>query len=219
MNTTEPVPQSSNKRQFLGPVLAIALVAAGYSLLYRLAPAYAAPNLSPIGALCLFSLAFLPLRVAPLVPLAVMAVSDLLLYRWHGWAPFSWVVYLSFAVYGLSGFLWRLRPGAVTLVAGTFGSGLFFFLATNFMVWLGASATPAPTAGITMWEEPTTKYAHPLIRYSRDIGGLGACYAMALPFYRNTLLGDVVFTSLFFGLALASQRLGVTRPAVLDNLN
>jgi len=84
-------------------------------------------------------------------------------------------------------------------------------------VWLGASATPAPSTGITMWEEPTAKYAHPLIRYSRDIGGLGACYAMALPFYRNTLLGDAIFTSLFFGMAFASQRLGATRPAVFEN--
>jgi hypothetical protein len=30
---------------------------------------------------------------------------------------------------------------------------------------------------------------------------------MAVPFYRNTLLGDLVFTSAFFGAAFASIRL------------
>ena len=193
-------------------LLAIALAAAGYSILYRLAPAYAAPNLSPIGALCLFSLGFLPVRWAALVPLAVMVVSDLVLYRWYGWAPFNKVVYLCFAVYGLAGFAWRSRPGVLMLAGGTIGSGLFFFLATNFVVWLGASSVPAPEASLTMWEEPTTRYAYPLIRYSRDLGGLASCYAMALPFYRNTLLGDALFTALFFGLAFAAERSRVAKP-------
>lgn len=193
-------------------LLAIALAAAGYSILYRLAPAYAAPNLSPIGALCLFSLGFLPVRWAALLPLAVMVVSDLVLYLWYGWAPFNKVVYLCFTVYALAGLAWRARPGALVLTAGTFGSGLFFFLATNFVVWLGASSVPAPEAGLTMWEEPTTRYAYPLIRYSRDLGGLASCYAMALPFYRNTLLGDALFTALFFGLAFAAERSRVAKP-------
>lgn len=194
-------------------ILAIALVAAAYSILYRLAPAYAAPNLSPIGALCLFSLGFLPARWAGLLPLVVMVASDLVLYRWHGWAPFNKVVYLCFAVYGLAGLVWRARPGVLTLAVGTIGSGLFFFLATNFVVWFSASVMPSPEAGLTMWEEPTTRYAHPLIRYSRDLGGLASCYVMALPFYRNTLLGDALFTVLLFGLAFATQRFRVIKPA------
>lgn len=202
-----------NSRVPTPAILAIALAAAGYSILYRLAPAYAAPNLSPIGALCLFSLGFLPVRWAALLPLAVMVASDLVLYRWHGWAPFNKVVYLSFAVYGLAGLAWRARPGALTLAAGTISSGLFFFLATNFVVWLSASGMPAPEARLTIWEEPTTRYAHPLIRYSRDLGGLASCYAMALPFYRNTLLGDALFTALLFGLAYATERSRVIKPA------
>lgn len=202
-----------NLRSTTPAILAIALAAAGYSLLYRLAPAYAAPNMSPIGALCMFSLAFLPARWGAFLPLAVMAVSDLVLYRWYGWAPFNKVVYLCFTVYALAGLAWRARPGALVLAAGTIGSGLFFFLTTNFVVWLGASGMPAPEAGLTMWEEPTTRYAYPLIRYSRDLGGLASCYAIALPFYRNTLLGDALFTVLFFGLAFAAERSRVVKPA------
>ena len=64
-----------------------------------------------------------------------------------------------------------------------------------------------------MWEEPTTRYAHPLIRYSRDLGGLASCYAMALPFYRNTLLGDALFTALLFWLAYATERARIVKPA------
>jgi hypothetical protein len=93
------------------------------------------------------------------------------------------------------------------LAFGTVGSGLVFFIVTNFVVWLGASQGVSNHSGAATFEEPTTHYSHPLIRYSRDLKGLGACYAMAVPFYRNTLLGDLVFTSAFFGAAFASIRL------------
>lgn len=196
-------------------ILAIALAAAAYSIAYRLAPDYTLPNLSPMGALCLFSLGFLPFKWGAFVPLGVMAVSDLVLYRWYGWAPFNWVVYLCFAVYALAGLAWRARPAGWVLASGAAGSGIIFFLATNLMVWLNASVYAAPEPGLTMWEAPTTRYAHPMIRYSRDLGGLTSCYAMALPFYRNTLLGDALFTALFFGLAVATERSRVPKPADL----
>jgi hypothetical protein len=203
--TTRTDPNRSNTPS--APLLAVALLAVAYAIAYRLAPEWTIPNLSPIGALCLFSLAFYPARWGFLLPLGVMVVSDLTLYSWYGWSPFNLPVYLCFAVYGLAGLAWRTRPGILRLAFGTVGSGLVFFVITNFVVWLGASQGVSAPAGTAVLEEPTTRYSHPLIRYSRDLKGLGACYAMALPFYRNTLLGDLVFTSAFFGMAFASIRL------------
>jgi uncharacterized protein DUF6580 len=42
----------------------------------------------------------------------------------------------------------------------------------------------------------------------RDLSSLAACYAAALPFFRNTLLGDALYTAaLFGGFALLERRL------------
>ena len=54
--------------------------------------------------------------------------------------------------------------------------GLIFFLLTNFSVWL-----------FTPW-------------YSKDISGLLYCYTLALPFFRNTLAGNVFYAFSFFGI-------------------
>lgn len=207
----EPYPMTTNigpneSKTPSTPLLVVTLAAIAYAIAYRLAPEWTIPNLSPIGALCLYSLAFYPARWGFLLPLGVMVATDLTLFQWYGWSPFNLPVYLCFAMYGLAGLAWRTRPGMLRLAFGTVGSGLVFFIVTNFVVWLGASQGVSNHSGASIFEEPTTHYSHPLIRYSRDLKGLGACYAMAVPFYRNTLLGDLVFTSAFFGMAFASIR-------------
>jgi hypothetical protein len=65
-----------------------------------------------------------------------------------------------------------LRIGAASLVAS-----VSFFLISNFMVWV-------------VWD-----------MYAKNFGGLLACYAAALPFFRNTVTGDLVFSAVFFGAA------------------
>ena len=61
-------------------------------------------------------------------------------------------------------------------IAGTaILSSILFFLITNFAVWAFAP-----------W-------------YAKTFSGIIQCYAMALPFFRNTLLGDLFYTTLFFG--------------------
>jgi hypothetical protein len=36
--------------------------------------------------------------------------------------------------------------------------------------------------------------------YGYSFGGLIECYTMAIPFFRNTLAGDVVYVALMFGV-------------------
>ncbi|MBI4051984.1 MAG: hypothetical protein HY400_05720, partial [Elusimicrobia bacterium] len=73
------------------------------------------------------------------------------------------------------------KPG--TILFACLASSLLFFTVTNFGTWLAGGL------------------------YTKDFSGLIACYTAAIPFYRNTLLGDLLFTGLLFGLEHLSLRL------------
>ena len=143
------------------------------------------PNFTPVGGLGLFAGARLRLWQAFVVPLAVMAVSDLLLWELFGKQPFNPWVYTCFAVNVLLG-RYLLKKGrlwcvpVVSLIAS-----LQFFVVTNFGVWAEGAM------------------------YPKTLAGLGACYVAALPFTGNgegtpfffgTVAGDLAYSALFFGL-------------------
>ncbi len=148
---------------------------------FRLIPyAYRPPNFHPVGALSLYSGGRLPGWLALLLPLAVMAGTDALLFAWFGYPPYNRWAYIGFVVYVLLGRLlartrspWRI--GAVTALGS-----LQFFLITNFGVWLGSAN-------------------HPSGMYPPTLAGLVECYAMGLPFFGYTLMGDLSFSALLFG--------------------
>jgi hypothetical protein len=130
------------------------------------------PNFSPLLAVSLFSGAFLlDKRIAYVVPLLAMFVSDLYL-GFHELIP---VVYLSLLLFV---YLGTKLSDSLTLkksLGFTFVSSLFFFLVTNFAVWL--------TSGI----------------YPLNGTGLIACFTLALPFFQNSLLGDLTYAGILFG--------------------
>lgn len=142
------------------------------------------PNFSPLGALALFGGAsFLDRRLAFVLPLVVMALSDLYL-GWHSVLPLVYGCLLVNVALGrwagpnLN--LSRLLP------AGLLGS-LVFFVVTNLGVWLNY---PEQT-----WQN------------------LLACFTLAIPFFQNTLAGDLFFGSLLFGsLAVAQSRFPALKP-------
>jgi hypothetical protein len=57
-------------------------------------------------------------------------------------------------------------------------------------------------SNLPMWLAPTSLYGHTL-------GGLIACYVAAIPFFRNTLLSDMLFAAVFFGLHALLSRVAV----------
>jgi hypothetical protein len=150
----------------------------------RLAPH--PPNFTPVLAVALFGGAMLPRRVAWLVPLSAMIASDIVLGYPLGWM--NAVVYSCFlAAVGLGRWLGR-RTWPRTAAAVLAGS-LLFYLVTNFAVWAGSSMY-----------EPTA-------------AGLLRCYTLALPFFRNSLAGDLFWTGALFGLhALAHAWARSRRP-------
>jgi hypothetical protein len=130
-------------------------------------------NVAPITALALFGAVFLPKRFAFIIPLAAVFLSDLFI-GFYGMTMFF--VYGSFILSGLIGLYIRTRKSVRMVIGGSLLSSLLFFLITNFGVWI-----------------------NPISFYSKNIEGLLLCYTAALPFFRNTLLGDLFFSGLFFG--------------------
>lgn len=129
------------------------------------------PNFAPIGAMALFGGVYLSKKHAFVVPLSTMLVSDLFL-GFHNTIPF---VYGSFLLIGLVGIVLKRKKSPSHVVTASLSSSIIFFVITNFGVWLVGGLYP-----------PT-------------VNGLSEAYIMALPFFRNTVLGDLFYTCLLFG--------------------
>jgi hypothetical protein len=134
-------------------------------------------NFAPIAAIALFSSVYLNKKSAFIIPVAAMIISDAILGFYAG---IEWV-YGSFVLIALIGLWLKKRvegAGAgkkTAYVAGTtIVSSMLFFVLTNFGVWLSG------------------------MFYEMSFKGLLQCYTMAIPFFRNTLAGDLVFTGAMF---------------------
>ena len=130
------------------------------------------PNFTPIGAMALFSGAYLSRQsLAFVVPLAALLLSDLVL----GFYPEAIFVYLSVTAIVLIGGLLSKRRTALKVGVAAIASSLLFFLVTNFGVWLVMNYYPKTPAGLV------------------------ACYAAAIPFFQNTVAGDLFYAAVLFG--------------------
>ena len=129
-------------------------------------------NFAPIGAMALFGGAKINKKYALIIPLAAMLISDYFIgfYSWQVMAS----VYASFLIYGLLGLWARKNESWLKIGGATLAGSVLFFLITNGAVWAFGSM------------------------YPHDLAGLISCYAAGLPFWRNTLLGDIFFTAVFF---------------------
>lgn len=132
------------------------------------------PNVAPVSALAMLSAVALPRRYAFVVPLSLMLVADVLI-GFDFW-PITLSIYASFAVsYLLGQWVRRHRSTARVLMASLAGS-IVFYGVTNAAVWAFGSI------------------------YVHTLAGLGQSYMAGLPFFRNTVLGDLGYAGLFFGL-------------------
>lgn len=132
------------------------------------------PNFAPVSAMAMFSAVYLPRRLALVIPLALMLVSDAFI-GFDFW-PITLSIYVSFLVSSLIGRWLRGRVRWWSIGSASLLSSSFFFVVTNAAVWM------------------FTKM------YAPGLGGLLQSYVAGLPFFRNTAIGDLVYSGLFFGL-------------------
>jgi uncharacterized membrane protein len=136
------------------------------------------PNFTPIAAMALFGGVYLNKKYALIIPLLAMFISDIFL-GFHQTMPY---VYGSFILAGVIGLWLKTHKSAKNVICASLISSIIFFLITNFGVWA------------TGW-------------YPRTLSGLMQSYMMGLPFFRNTVLGDLCYTGVFFGCYELAQLL------------
>ena len=130
-------------------------------------------NFAPIAAIALFSGIYLPKKFALTIPLIAMALSDIVLGSYH-WQVMV-TVYIAFIFTALIGLALKNHKRFTTVLGGTLLASIIFFITTNTAVWAF-----------------TTMYPH-------SATGLGQSFLMAIPFFKNSLLGDLFYTGVLVG--------------------
>jgi hypothetical protein len=128
------------------------------------------PNAVPIAAMALFAGAFFSnTMLAYLVPLAAMLLSDLIL----GFHSTVWYVYAGVVLTVFIGSMLKhitfFKVGLAAVLAS-----IAFYLITNFGAWLH----------------------HDM--YPQNMNGLLQAYVAGIPFLRNALVANIIFSYLVF---------------------
>ncbi len=173
----------SNKIKLRSGILVLMVFIAAFS---RLIPH--PPNFTPIGGMALFGAAYFSRKYFSfLVPLAAMWLSDLFYnnvilpaqmpeyYTGFQWIGNLWV-YAGFALIVLIGFRLLKNVGVKNVAVAALAGTVVFYLITNFGAW-----ATYPT-------------------YTKDLMGLLASYTAAIPFFGYSLLGNLVYSAVLFGV-------------------
>jgi len=161
----------SRKGKILTFVIAVVFILIGVSL--RLLPH--PPNFAPIAAIALFGGVYLSRKIAFILPMAVMVISDIFLGGYYE-IGLMIVIYGCFLFFVILGFWLKKHKKWYNIGGSAILSAIIFFVVTNFAVW-----------AFTPW-------------YAKTLAGLFQCYLMAIPFFKNTLLGNVFYVTVFFGV-------------------
>ena len=158
----------------------LAMVFVVFAVLWRVVPVMMGVNplnFTPVAASLLFFGARAPRRWLAL-PAGLLIASDVYLNLHAGYRVtpdliITWGWYV--AVLFFAGLL-REHHKTAHVAGASLVASVSFFLVSNFAVW-------------AVWE-----------MYPRTLAGLGACYVAAIPFFRNTLVSDMVFTLAMFSV-------------------
>lgn len=142
-------------------------------------------NFTLVGGVFLFAGAyFQQKRTAVVLMLTAMLMSDFVI----GFHNQMLSVYFSYALVLALGFLLKANAEELPARFKVFGFSVLgsfvFYAITNFSVWFEGSL------------------------YPMTFSGLVESYVMGIPFYRNQLISDILFSSLFFEVARAVPQIG-----------
>ncbi len=165
------------KSKFLSQQLITVASIIGVLAIFRLLPHW--PNVSPVAAMALFGGAyFTDKRVAFIVPFLALFLSDLFLGL-HNSMVF---VYTGFALTVAIGFALKNRVTMTNTLFAAVAASIVFFLLTNFGSWL--------MSGL----------------YAKSASGLMQAYVAGVPFFQNSLLGNLAYVAIIFGGYSVLQR-------------
>ena len=130
------------------------------------------PNFTAIGAISILGGVYFGKNyLAFLVPILSMLISDFLL----GF-NMTLSVYLSFLIMIPLGIGIKNKLSNLSVIKTSIYASIVFFLITNFSVWIFSTV------------------------YPNNIYGLLICYYAGIPFFFNTLLGNIFFSFSLFGI-------------------
>ena len=128
-------------------------------------------NFTPILATGIFAgFYFKQFFLSLFIVICSMFLGDLFL----GFHSTMWAVYGSFILVVILGTLIK-KVNFINIFSATIASSLLFFIITNFAVWTQGSF------------------------YPMSFSGLVECYTMGIPFFKNTIIGDLLFSGVIFG--------------------
>lgn len=139
-----------------------------FSLTTRLLPH--PPNMTSITGLSLLAGSTIKNKFFFIIPVFVLFLSDIFL-GFHKTIPF---VYGSYIAISFIGKFIKPFDNVKRLILFSISSSILFFLITNFGVWITSPM------------------------YTKNIQGLLNSYIMGIPFFRNTVFGDIIFTFVYF---------------------
>jgi len=141
------------------------------------------PNFTPMAAIALFAgFIFIKRYMAVVAVISTMLLCDYFAFgslsvSWFG-SKSMFVVYLALLFPIVFKNFLQKKLGVLRIFGAALASSSVFFLATNFAVW---AFSPM---------------------YEKTFEGLVLCYTMAIPFFQNTVAGDLIWSGVIFGAYL-----------------
>ena len=124
------------------------------------------PNFTPIIASAIMAPLLIKDRMAGIaIPIFAMFISDIVI----GFHPYQFVIYSTLISIGLFA---PMTKKHISILLVPFIASLWFFITTNFAVWI-------------LWDF-----------YPKTFEGLIMCYTLAIPFLKNTLLSTILYTGI-----------------------
>jgi hypothetical protein len=138
------------------------------------------PNFTPMAAIALFAgFIFLKRYIAVIAVVVTMLLTDYFAFGYLSAEWFAsksmWVVYLALLFPIVFKNFLQKKLGFFRVAGAALASSTVFFIVTNFAVW---AFSPM---------------------YAKTLEGLVLCYTMAIPFFQNTVAGDLIWSGVIFG--------------------
>ena len=143
------------------------------------------PNFTPVGGMALFGAAYFAKKYwAFIIPFLAIWLSNLVIdnvFMAQYYEGFQWFsqpyVFISFALIAVMGLFLLKKINLKNLLVSSVLASSLFFLVTNLGSW----------------------FMDPMNLYADDFSGLVACMTAGIPFFWNTLIGDMFYVLVLFG--------------------